>query len=116
MNNISMALDDIIDVSTKATADLDAIRKGPVEREINSVNSNRDWYKDTMSTLIPVAITPEIKKQIVVSAQGMGDLGIKLVGVTKVAGVKQLALRSSRQRSEEHYRCHSSNARRRRHG
>jgi talin len=87
MNNISMALDDIIDVSTKATADLDAIRKGPVEREIKGVNSNRDWYKDTMSTLIPVAITPEIKKQIVVSAQGMGDLGIKLVGVTKVAGV-----------------------------
>ncbi len=87
MNNISMALDDIVNTSNKATAELDAIRKAPVEKEIANLNSNREWYKDTMNTLIPVAITPDIKKQIVASAQGMGDLGIKLAGVTKSAGV-----------------------------
>jgi talin len=87
MNNIAMALDEVVDGSMGAASSVDAGRRAAIEREIESLKANKDWLMSTVSTLVPVSISPEIRKQIVQSAQALGDLGFKLVDFTKKSGV-----------------------------
>ncbi len=87
MNNIAMALDEVVEGAMGAATSVDANRRGAIEREIESLKANKDWLMSTVGTLVPVSISPEIKKQIVQSAQALGDLGFKLVDFTKKSGV-----------------------------
>eukprot|EP00029_Vermamoeba_vermiformis_P010761 TRINITY_DN573_c0_g1_i1.p1 TRINITY_DN573_c0_g1~~TRINITY_DN573_c0_g1_i1.p1 ORF type:complete len:2463 (-),score=953.41 TRINITY_DN573_c0_g1_i1:48-7436(-) len=87
MNNIAMALDEVVEGAMGAATSVDATRRGAIEKEIESLKANKDWLMSTVSTLVPVSISPEIKKQIVQSAQALGDLGFKLVDFTKKSGV-----------------------------